>query len=91
MSFLETWNRREIKDCPDLLHLARAALPTKMLQVHYRSAYRELIGFSNACFYGNRLSVTVRHPDDAIRPTRPIEMIHSKGLYKDQTNLQGGK
>ena len=23
----ETWNRREIKDCPDLLHLAREVLP----------------------------------------------------------------
>src|SRR5205814_3542811 len=42
-SFTETWNRREIKDCPDLLHLARVALPTKMLEVHYRSAFRELI------------------------------------------------
>src|SRR5690606_3083335 len=25
--FEETWNRREIKDCPDLLQLARTALP----------------------------------------------------------------
>src|SRR5690606_4809613 len=73
--FEETWNRREIKDCPDLLHLAYAALPTVTLQIHYRSAYRELIGYSNAAFYQNDLSVPVRHPDDEIRRVRPLEMI----------------
>ena len=45
---------------PDLLHLARVVLPTRTLQVHYRSRYRELIAFSNASFYGNRLSVPGR-------------------------------
>ncbi len=58
-AYEDTWNRREIKDCPDLLQLARNALPSTTLQIHYRSAYRELIGFSNASFYGNRLSVPV--------------------------------
>jgi hypothetical protein len=75
--FTETWNRREIKDCPDLLQLARSALRSRTLQVHYRSEYRELISFSNASFYGNRLSVPVRHPDEIIRKVRPIEMIRS--------------
>src|SRR5205823_256671 len=46
----ESWNRREIKDCPDLLQLAKTILPTASLQIHYRSAYRELISFSNASF-----------------------------------------
>jgi hypothetical protein len=87
-AFVESWNRREIKDCPDLLHLARVVLPTRTLQVHYRSAYRELIAFSNASFYGNRLSVPVQHPDDVIRRVRPIEVIRCDGLYKKQTNLQ---
>jgi primosomal replication protein N'' len=85
-AYTETWNRREIKDCPDLLHLARVALPTRMLQVHYRSAYRELIAFSNASFYGNRLSVPVRHPDDVIRKIKPIEVFPSNGVYKNQSN-----
>ena len=85
-TFTETWNRREIKDCPDLLHLARVALPTKTLQVHYRSAYRELIAFSNASFYGDRLSVPVRHPDEVVRTHRPIEVIRSNGTYTSQTN-----
>ena len=84
--FTETWNRREIKDCPDLLQLARSALRSRTLQVHYRSEYRELISFSNASFYGNRLSVPVRHPDEIIRKVRPIEMIRSDGVYKNQTN-----
>jgi primosomal replication protein N'' len=85
-AFLETWNCREIKDCPDLLHLARVVLPTKMLQVHYRSAYRKLIAYSNAAFYGDRLSVPVRHSDDTVRRVRPIELIRSDSDYIDQTN-----
>jgi len=87
-SYVETWNRREIKDCPDLLHLARVVLPTKSLQIHYRSAYRELIAFSNASFYGNRLSVPVRHPDEVVRRVRPIEVVRSDGLYLNQSNMK---
>jgi primosomal replication protein N'' len=82
----ETWNRREIKDCPDLLQLARSALPTTTLQIHYRSAYRELISFSNASFYGNRLSVPVRHPQANIARIKPLELIQVNGLYQNQTN-----
>jgi primosomal replication protein N'' len=87
-AYKETWNRREIKDCPDLLHLARVVLPTRMLQVHYRSAYRELIAFSNASFYGNRLSIPVQHPDDVVRKVKPIEVVRSDGVYKNQSNLK---
>lgn len=82
----ETWNRREIKDCPDLLQLAKTVLPTTTLQIHYRSAYRELIQFSNASFYINRLSVPARHPETEIRRVRPIELIRVDGVYEDQTN-----
>jgi primosomal replication protein N'' len=84
--FEDTWNRREIKDCPDLLQLARTALPTSTLQIHYRSAYRELIGYSNAAFYENNLSVPARHPDQTIRQVKPIELIQVNGLYEQQTN-----
>ncbi|QNA83795.1 DUF4011 domain-containing protein [Sphingomonas sp. So64.6b] len=82
----ETWNRREIKDCPDLLQLAKTVLPSTTLQIHYRSAYRELIQFSNAAFYVNRLSVPARHPADEIKRKRPIELIRVDGVYVDQTN-----
>ena len=84
--FEDTWNRREIKDCPDLLQLARSALPVSTLQIHYRSAYRELIGYSNAAFYENNLSVPVRHPDATVREVRPLELIQVNGLYEQQTN-----
>jgi hypothetical protein len=82
----ETWNRREIKDCPDLLNLARVSLPSTTLEVHYRSAYRELIAFSNAAFYGNRLNVPVQHPDATVQRERPIEVINVGGVYTQQTN-----
>src|SRR5690606_33531047 len=29
----ESWNRREIKDCPDLLQLAKSSLPARTLQI----------------------------------------------------------
>ncbi|MGY1457339.1 AAA domain-containing protein [Luteimonas sp. A534] len=86
--FEDTWNRREIKDCPDLLQLARGVLPTTTLEIHYRSAYRELIGFSNASFYGNRLSVPVRHPPARVLAARPLELIRVDGLYQEQTNAE---
>ncbi|WOH85450.1 AAA domain-containing protein [Bradyrhizobium sp. BEA-2-5] len=85
-AFAETWNRREIKDCPDLLQLSRSVLQTRTLQVHYRSKYRELISFSNASFYGNGLSVPVRHPEEITRKLKPIEVVRSDGMYKSQTN-----
>jgi DNA polymerase III delta prime subunit len=84
--FAEIWNRREIKDCPDLLQLAKVVLPTTTLKVHYRSVYRELIQFSNASFYANDLSVPARHPDEEIRRIRPIELVRANGEYIAQTN-----
>jgi hypothetical protein len=85
-AFEQAWNRREIKDCPDLLNLGDAVLRRSTLQVHYRSAYRELISYSNAAFYRNELGVPVRHPDDAIRAARPIEYLNVNGTYADKTN-----
>ncbi len=85
-ALVETWNRREIKDCPDLLQLAKTVLPSTTLQIHYRSLYRELIEFSNPAFYGGRLSVPARHPDAEIRRIRPIELVRVDGSYMDQTN-----
>ena len=83
----QTWNRRELKDCPDVLSLGLAVLPKTTLQIHYRSEYRELIGFSNAAFYRNELGVPVRHPDDAVRKDKPIEYLEVNGVYGNQQNL----
>jgi primosomal replication protein N'' len=85
-TFEETWSRREIKDCPDLLQLGRASLPVRRLKVHYRSEYRELIGFSNAAFYAGDLSVPVRHPESTVRSAKPIEVLRVDGVYSEQTN-----
>lgn len=90
-SFDDTWNRREIKDCPDLLLLARSGMPNSRLMIHYRSAFRELIGYSNAAFYSNDLSVPVRHPDSVVISYKPIEMVRVDGVYQDQTNSAEAK
>ncbi|MBI1325738.1 DUF4011 domain-containing protein [bacterium] len=82
----ESWNRRDIKDCPDLLHLAESILPRAMLQIHYRSKYRELISFSNSAFYRNELSIPVIQPEEKIRNDKPVEFIPVKGVYSKQTN-----
>jgi len=82
----ETWNRRDVQSCPDLLQLARACLPTTTLQIHYRSKYRELIGYSNNAFYKGGLSVPARHPDEEVRRVRPLQVLRAEGTYEAQTN-----
>lgn len=54
--------------------------------VHYRSQYRELIGFSNSAFYSSQLSIPVRHPAEEVRRVRPIELIRVDGQYEEQVN-----
>jgi hypothetical protein len=82
----ESWNRREIKDYPNLLELSKSVLRKVMLKVHYRSAYRELIAFSNNAFYDGALNVPVRHPAAEIDRAQPIEVVRVDGLYEDRTN-----
>ena len=82
----EAWDRRDIQSCPDLLQLGKGFLPVATLQIHYRSRFRELIGFSNAAYYGSALSVPARHPDDVVRDRRPVEVVRADGVYEAQTN-----
>ena len=85
----QAWTSNEIKDCPDLLHLARSALLEDcrvMLKVHYRSEWRELIAYSNAAFYDGALSVPILRPDGLIREAKPLEVLRVDGLYAKQTN-----
>lgn len=82
----EKWNRREIKDCPDLLALAAGCFPATTLKIHYRSKYRELIAFSNSAFYKGELSVPAKHPEQEIRRARPIKLVRVDGVYQAQTN-----
>lgn len=87
----QAWNKREIQDCPDLLQLSRMVLPGRTLQIHYRSAYRELIAFSNAAFYASQLNVPVRHPEKEVLKAKPLELIQVNGEYHDQSNEKEAK
>jgi primosomal replication protein N'' len=82
----EALNRREVKDCGDLLALAQTVLPTTTLEIHYRSKYRQLIAFSNSAFYSGRLNVPAQHPQSKIMRDRPIEVIRADSEYQRQTN-----
>lgn len=84
----EHWNRREIRYCPDLLQLARGSLPRNILQVHYRSRFRELIAYSNAAFYDNHLHVPVRHPAATVLAQQPLEWRQIDGSYEQQCNRE---
>lgn len=87
----EAWDYRKIADCPDLLHLARTVLPVQTLEIHYRSAYRELINFSNHAFYHSRLNIPVQHSRRMIDTVKPVRLIDVGGLYQNQSNLDEAK
>ena len=78
--------RREVKDCGDLLQLADADTPSRLLTIHYRSQWRHLIGFSNHAFYDAKLSVPVHHPDEVVIRHQPIEVRHVDAPYEKQIN-----
>lgn len=82
----QSWNRREVKDCDDLLALAQTVLPHATLEIHYRSRYRQLVAFSNAAFYAHRLSVPAQHPASEIARVRPIEVRRVDSVYERQVN-----
>jgi primosomal replication protein N'' len=84
----ESWDYRQISDCPDLLHLARTVLPSQTLAIHYRSTYRELISFSNHAFYENRLNIPVQHSGKMIAAVKPVSLMMVNGLYQNQSNQQ---
>lgn len=66
--------------------LARGFLPETSLDIHYRSAYRELIAFSNAAYYAGRLNVPVHKSPSEIAIAKPIEIRRVDGVYRQQTN-----
>jgi primosomal replication protein N'' len=77
-----------IKDCEDLLNLAKKMLPSVMLEIHYRSRFRELIDFSNAAFYNGQLNISSYHTTREILEIKPIELININGTYENQTNTK---
>lgn len=82
----DAWNRKEVKDCPDLLTLAKNILPIATLEIHYRSQFRSLIDFSNHAFYGGQLHVPAYHPKNEIIRKKPLEVLRVDGIYDEQTN-----
>ena len=55
------------------------------LDVHYRSRYPELIGFSNLHFYASRLQPIPAHPSR--RPAMPpIRLCRADGVYEKRSN-----
>ena len=67
-----------------LLDLARFKYPEVLLNYHYRSKYEELIAFSNAAFYRNRLYVSP-NPIDLEVPAIEVIKVHD-GLWENRTN-----
>ncbi|WP_369311470.1 AAA domain-containing protein [Providencia rettgeri] len=82
----EVWDYRQITDCPDLLHLARTVLPIHTLDIHYRSAYRELINFSNFAFYENRLNIPAQFSAKLVSKIKPLQLVTVNGVYVNQSN-----
>ncbi len=85
-NYYDAWNKKEVKDSPDLLTLAKTVLPTTTLQIHYRSQYKALINFSNHAFYSGQLHIPAYHPVNEIEKIKPLEVIRVDGVYNEQTN-----
>lgn len=67
----------DVADFESILDICGAAFRTKLLAWHYRSRYEQLIAFSNANFYGNRLI------------TFPSSKIDREGIGVDYYNAGG--
>ncbi|WP_298328364.1 AAA domain-containing protein [uncultured Dokdonia sp.] len=87
-NYEDTWNKKEVKDSPDLLSLAKTILPTTTLQIHYRSHYKALINYSNYAFYNGMLHIPAYHPKEEIASKKPIEVLRVNGIYHEQTNIE---
>ncbi len=67
-----------------LLDLATSRYYPVHLQYHYRSQYAELIDFSNAAFYENKLQIAPNTTKDNKEP--PITRIKVKGTWQNRRN-----
>ena len=75
------------KSAENLLAMAKAILPHSWLTIHYRSRFAELIRFSNAAFYENKLRMPTAHPPETLSIQKPIQVHRVDSMYcSDQTN-----
>ena len=76
-------------DAKSLLDLARYKYKETILNYHYRSAYEELIAFSNHAFYDGKLFVS---PNAKPTTISPIEYVYVKeGTFEKRRNLEEAK
>jgi primosomal replication protein N'' len=77
----------QTKSAENLLAIAKRVLPESWLTIHYRSRFAELIRFSNAAFYENKLRMPTAHPPESLSFQRPIQVHRINSTYNsDQTN-----
>jgi primosomal replication protein N'' len=77
----------QTKSSENLLAIAKRVLPESWLTIHYRSRFAELIRFSNAAFYENKLRMPTAHPPESLSFQRPIQVHRIDSTYdSDQTN-----
>ncbi len=68
-----------------LLDLGKQFFPSKMLKWHYRSAYPELISFSNRHFYDEKLQVFPS--PETLKPRKPaLQFVKVEGQWQNQCN-----
>jgi primosomal replication protein N'' len=73
----------------DLLEASKPLLPRKMLKIHYRSKWPELIEFSNQAFYGGELQAPPAARERDAEINRPIILRHLiDGIYLDKKNIR---
>ena len=72
----------------DLLEASKPLLPRKMLKIHYRSRWPELIEFSNHAFYGGELQAPPAAWEKNGDSDKPIKLIHlPDATYSEKTNV----
>jgi primosomal replication protein N'' len=77
----------QTKSSENLLAMAKPILPHSWLTIHYRSRAAELIRFSNAAFYENKLRMPTAHPPETLSRQKPIRVHRIDSTYgADQTN-----
>ncbi len=80
-------NMVQSKSSENLLAMAKPILPHSWLTIHYRSRFAELIRFSNAAFYENKLKMPTAYPPESLSIQKPIEVHRIDSPYcADQTN-----
>ncbi|ASP28372.1 hypothetical protein SCORR_v1c06000 [Spiroplasma corruscae] len=75
---------KEAMKFESLLDFAKGRFKTSMLQYHYRSKNKELIDFSNAKYYENKLIVSKQ-----VKYVKwPIELIEVNGIRENRINIE---